>query len=208
MSNPVTVGYWQQQQKVSDRNFHGEVSNSILISNLKRFRLDRGSRIFMPFCSKTLDIHWLLAQGYEVCGIESTLLPVEDLFHDLGLSPTKVMIDELIELSAPHLNIWVGDYFKLTKEILGEVHAVYDHVSLVALPHAARVKYTQQMLALLGTNPAPQLLITHDIDRLHDGGPIHHVSQKDISAHYPSIYRSIQFVEKTRTGAIGWVLES
>lgn len=207
MSDPGTVEYWQQRWNMGEINFHREDVNPILSHNLGRLRLRPRSRIFVPLCGKTVDIRWLLSQGYDVCGIEYAHIAVDELFYDLGLTPTKESVGELIQVSAPHLKIWVGDYFKLKKEVLGTVHAVYDRGSLIALPHAVRVKYAQQMLTLLGTTPAPQLLVTLDVDRPNDEGPPHYVGQKEIQAHYASAYSSIQLVEKIETGAVGWILE-
>lgn len=203
---PGNVDYWQERWDEGKIDFHRKDVNPILTHNLARLGLMPGARIFVPLCGKTLDIHWFLAQGFEVCGIEYAPLAVDELFSELKLQPKKETVGDLVQVTAPHLTIWVGDYFKLSRDVIGKVDAVYDRGSLIALPHSVRVEYAKHMLTLLKPNIPPQLLVTLDVDKPNDAGPPHFVSEQEIVSHYQDAYSTIQQVEKIDTGAVGWIL--
>jgi thiopurine S-methyltransferase len=41
--------------------------------------------VFLPLCGKTLDIHWLLSNGYPVAGSELGEVAVKQLFSELAI---------------------------------------------------------------------------------------------------------------------------
>ena len=47
--------------------------------------------------------------------------------------------------SAPDLDIFVGDIFKLTRKALGSIDAVFDRAALVALPEEMRARYASHI---------------------------------------------------------------
>ena len=70
-------------------------------------------------CGKTLDIHWLLTQGYQACDEESSEQAIQQLFQELGLNP-KIEEDETFKhYSLDNIDIFVGDIFNLTTKLRG-----------------------------------------------------------------------------------------
>jgi len=149
--------------------------------------LPAGSRVFVPLCGKTRDIAWLLLQGCNVAGIELSELAVQQLFAELGMTPTVTGIGALQRYSAAGLEVFVGDIFALTAEQLGAVDAIYDRAALVALPPAMRERYARQLMALTGT--APQLLLCFEYEQELMPGPPHSVSLEEVCQHYNAAYR-------------------
>lgn len=166
----MDADFWHQRWKRGEIGFHEGRANAALVAHLDRLDLPRGSRIFVPLCGKTLDIAWLLAQGYRVAGVELSSIAIGELFTALELAPEVRPTGALTHYGAKNIDIWVGDIFDASGEILGAVDAVYDRAALVALPEAMRGRYAAHLTAI--THTAPQLLITYEYDqRLYDGPP-------------------------------------
>ena len=126
--------YWKKRWNEGKIGFHQANANPLLVQHLDRLELESGSRVFVPLCGKTTDIAWLLAQGFQVVGIELSEIAVQDLFADLQLSPTIIETQGLLGYSAPKIEVFVGDIFHLDRGTLGTIDAVYDRAALVALP--------------------------------------------------------------------------
>lgn len=178
--------FWHQRWQTNQIGFHLPEANPLLVKHFPRLKLASGARIFLPLCGKTEDIPWLLSQGYRVAGSELSPIAIEDLFIRLQLKPVISSHDGLIHYSAPNIDIYVGDIFKLTKRQLGNVDAVYDRAALVALPENIRIQYTAHLMTL--TRTAPQLLICFEHDQAIHAGPPFSVTASEVNHHYEHIY--------------------
>lgn len=178
--------FWHQKWERNDIGFHEHEANPLLIRYFPALALPAGSRVFVPLCGKTLDIHWLLARGYRVVGVEWSRLAVEQLFSELGIQPNITAIGPVSRYSADHIDVLVGDIFHVSSGVLGPVDAVYDRAALVALPEPMRDRYAAHLLEL--TDGAPQLLIVYNYDpRLLDGPPFS-IRPEEVSRHYQERY--------------------
>jgi thiopurine S-methyltransferase len=137
-------------------------------------------------CGKTLDIHWLLSEGFRVAGAELSKVAIEQLFTELGVEPKVSRGGEVDHYSATNIDVFVGDIFQLSSEVLGPVDAVYDRAALVALPEKVRKRYTAHLMAL--TSDAPQLLITYEYDQSLMEGPPFSISNEEVNRHYRESY--------------------
>lgn len=178
--------FWHQKWQKNEIGFHLPEANVLLVAHLPSLALKRGSHIFLPLCGKTLDIAWLLEQGYRVAGAELSKLAVDDLFKSLGVVPKTDILGSITHYQAPNINIYVGDIFQLTASILGNVDAVYDRAALVALPVEMRANYTKHLLAI--THYAPQLLICMEYDQTLQAGPPFSVDANEVKLHYQASY--------------------
>jgi thiopurine S-methyltransferase len=178
--------FWHQKWQRNEIAFHEREANPLLVTHFKALASPEGSRVFVPLCGKTRDIHWLLSHGYRVAGAELSEIAVAQLFRELGVDPSKTAIDQLIRYSASNIDIFVGDIFKLSRSLLGHIDAIYDRAALVALPEPMRDRYAAHLIAI--TDRSPQLLITHLYDqRLLDGPPFS-VSDEEVGRHYLESY--------------------
>jgi thiopurine S-methyltransferase len=182
--------FWHQKWEKNEIGFHLLGANPLLVKHLPALNLKLGARIFLPLCGKTLDISWLLAQGYHVAGAELSAIAIEDLFQSLNLSPAITKLDEVTHYSAPNIDLFVGDIFKVTPAMLGNVDAVYDRAALVALPEDMRKLYSAQLMALTQsqTNKAPQLLVCFEYDQSLHAGPPFSISADEVKQHYQASY--------------------
>ncbi len=182
----MDASFWHKKWEENKIAFHESEVNPLLIKYFKVLSLTEGSRVFLPLCGKTLDISWLLSNSYRVAGAELSAIAIEQLFAELGMEPTIARVGELDHYSATNIDIFVGDIFNLSREMLGLVDAIYDRAALVALPEAVRNQYTAQLTEI--TDKAPQLLICYDYDQSCMEGPPFSISNEEVNRHYRERY--------------------
>lgn len=178
--------FWHQKWEKNEIGFHLPDANPLLVKHFPILQIKQGARVFLPLCGKTLDIAWLLSQGYQVAGAELSAIAIEDLFNSLQLTPTITNIGPITHYSATNIDVFVGDIFKVTPAILGNVDAVYDRAALVALPEAMRKQYSAHLMAL--TNGAPQCLICFEYDQSLHAGPPFSIGANEVKQHYQNAY--------------------
>ncbi|MBD5802142.1 Thiopurine S-methyltransferase [Azoarcus sp. Aa7] len=196
----MDANFWHEKWERNEIGFHGSEAHSLLVENFDALALPPGSRIFLPLCGKTLDIHWLLAQGHRVVGAELSPLAIQQLFAELGVEPTVSRIGALDRYAAEGLDVYVGDIFDLTAEILGPVDAVYDRAALVALPPAVRPRYTAHLTAI--THEAPQLLICFEYDQSQHAGPPFSIDADEVRQHYADRFRPTRLAHVDVAGGL------
>src|SRR5258707_2566081 len=113
--------FWHDRWEQSNTPFHENEANPILVRHFKDLSLAEGSRVFVPLCGKTLDIAWLLSNGYQIAGVELSELAIKQLFVELGIEAEITDIGEVKHYSATAIDIFVGDIFDLTRKMLGPI---------------------------------------------------------------------------------------
>lgn len=196
----MDASFWHAKWERNEIGFHGSEAHSLLVAHFEALALPPGSRIFLPLCGKTLDIHWLLAQGHRVVGAELSPLAIQQLFAELGVEPTVSRVGTLDRYSIEDLDVYVGDIFDVTAEILGPVDAVYDRAALVALPPAMRPRYTAHLRAI--TREAPQLLICFEYDQSQHAGPPFSIEGDEVRQHYEGSYHLTRLAQVDVPGGL------
>lgn len=188
----MDIDFWHNKWKKNEIGFHMGKANPMLVKHLPIMSLTKASRIFLPLCGKTLDISWLLSEGFRVVGSELSEVAIEQLFIELGEEPKLSKSGTLKLFSAENVDIFCGDIFELSNETLGVVNAIYDRAALVALPKVMRDQYTAHLRKV--TNTAPQLLVSFEYDQNLMEGPPFSVSNDEVKQHYQDYYK-ISLVE-------------
>ncbi|MDB5095690.1 MAG: tpm [Cyanobacteria bacterium RYN_339] len=179
--------FWHRKWEKAEIGFHQSEANPLLVKHFQQLGLAPGQRVFLPLCGKTLDLHWLLSHGCRVAGAELSKLAIDQLFAELGVTPEISREADLEHYHAPQIDIFVGDIFALTRDLLGPVDATYDRAALVALPQDLRNRYTAHLAAI--TNKAPQLLICFEYDQSLMDGPPFSVAIDEVKRQYGGAYR-------------------
>ncbi|MBV2129014.1 thiopurine S-methyltransferase [Arsukibacterium indicum] len=179
--------FWQEKWQKREIAFHQAAANPLLVSCFNQLQLVPGARVFLPLCGKSLDIHWLLAQGYQVVGAELSEMAVQELFAELGLVPTISSAGNLQHYHAAELEVFVGDIFQLSQATLGQVAAIYDRAALVALPAEMRQRYAKHLVAI--SQCAPQLVICFEYDQAQLAGPPFSVNSEEMHNLYSNAYQ-------------------
>lgn len=178
--------FWHQRWQENQIGFHEGQVNALLARHFDGLSLAKGSRVFLPLCGKTRDIAWLLSTDYRVAGAELSDIAVRQLFEELGVEPEVTEVGKLIRHSADGIDIFVGDIFELSADVLGPVDAIYDRAAIVAFPQAMRERYAAHLVAI--TECVPQFLISFEYDQSQLDGPPFSVSAAEISRQYGERY--------------------
>jgi thiopurine S-methyltransferase len=178
--------FWHERWEKNEIGFHENKPNPFLVKHFGSLAPNKESRVFVPLCGKTLDIPWLLSNGYRVAGAELSKIAIEQLFAELRLEPAVTTLGALTRYSAKNIDIFVGDIFDLSRELLGPIDAIYDRAALVALPEKIRDRYTAHLMQI--TNKAPQFLICFEYDQSLQEGPPFSISAAEVQRHYSQSY--------------------
>jgi thiopurine S-methyltransferase len=184
--------FWLRKWAVKDIAFHQAEANPLLLKWFKKLSLEQGSRVFLPLCGKTLDIAWLLSNGYHVAGAELSEVAIEELFLELGMKPEVTEVGKLKHYAGENIDIFVGDIFNLSAPILGRIDAIYDRAALVALPEDMRRQYSSHLMKITGR--ARQFTIVFEYDQTLLAGPPFSIDATEVSLLYSDVYR-LQAIE-------------
>jgi len=177
---------WLERWKNREIGFNQDEVNAFLVKYFERLNLKADSKVLVPLCGKTIDISWLLSQGYDVTGIELSETAIVELFEELNVQPEIRTMGELILYSSKNLKVFVGDIFKVTSAMLGKIDAIYDRASLVALTKDLRVEYTAHLRDI--TNNAPQLLLCFEYEQSLMNRTPYSVEESEVKKHYAEYY--------------------
>ncbi len=178
--------FWLRKWKKNEIGFHSDEVNSYLVDYFEGLRLQQGSTVFVPLCGKTVDIPWLVSQGYFVVGVELSEKAVVGLFEVMDVEPEIEVLERVILYRAHGVKIFVGDVFDLRPDDLGGVDAIYDRAALIALPDELRARYVEHLMGL--TSGVPQLLVSLEYDQSVMNGPPFSVTPKMVDEYYGENY--------------------
>jgi len=106
-------------------------------------------RVFVPLCGKSLDLKWLIENGYEVVGVELSALACDQFFFENKI-PFKIKLEgDFRVYQGEGVTLFNGDFFKLNSKILGRLGAVYDRAALIAMPLDLRSEYAKHLVSLV-----------------------------------------------------------
>lgn len=186
--------FWHDKWQSNNIGFHLSNPNPLLIKHIHSLNLQPQARIFIPLCGKSLDIHWLLEQGFHVTGIDLSPIAIEELISELKLEFTVSQVGDLIHYHHQNIDLYVGDFFELSLSHISKIDATYDRAALVALPEHMREAYTQHLVQL--TQNAPQLLISFEYDQDLLAAPPFSVPEQEIRKYYASRYEIKQLASE------------
>lgn len=182
----MDASFWHNRWQTNQTGWHECAVNPLLIAHFPSLSVPPGGRVFVPLCGKSLDLGWLLSRGYDVAGAELSELAVTQLFAEIGMEPSISAVGKHRLFRGEKIDIFVGDIFDLSREILDSIDAVYDRAALVALPEAMRVRYAAHLKTI--TALAPQLVIGYEYDQTVVAGPPFSVNPDELHRHYSDDY--------------------
>ena len=176
--------FWLNRWRNGQIGFH----QSSIDRSLQRYwpELELGpsrGRIFVPLCGKSLDLLWLRDQGHFVTGVELSAAAVESFCMENGVPARRRIRDDFDVYEAANLEIFRGDFFKLTTSTLGETAAVYDRAALISWTPELRSAYADHIAAL--TRPrTPMLLIALEYPQAQLPGPPFSIPRDELDRLY------------------------
>ena len=190
--------FWHNAWKNRSIGFHLPKVNPLLIKYLPALELQKGSRIFVPLCGKTLDLAYLISEGFEVVACELNEGAIQELFDELETKPKIEKLKAFTKYSIDKLEVYCGDFFELEEAMVGRVDAVYDRASIVALPLEMRKAYVSHLLSV--THNAPQLMISFEYDQNLRQGPPFSVLPSEVKEHYKHVFELKQLTQHALKG--------
>ena len=78
--------FWQNCWQDNRINWHESTVHPLLPQYLTSLKLSPGNSIFVPFCGASLDMVYLMQQGYRVLGCEISPIACQRFFADNELT--------------------------------------------------------------------------------------------------------------------------
>ena len=196
--------FWRKRWDNNEIGFHEEKPNPLLVKHVKSIGASHGQTVFVPLCGKSVDLNWLLAQGFRVIGSELVAFAVQQLFVEADIEYVVDKNDGVVRYVAKNkaipLQVFVGDIFALSAGILGKIDFIYDRGALIALPIDIRNKYVKHLRLI--SNYATQLLITLNYDQQEMIGPPFSISYDDLKEYYGKHYTITQIEGELIAGGL------
>lgn len=171
--------FWLQRWNEGRIGFHRDEVMPLLEKHWPALGVPAGGRVFVPLAGKSLDMHWLAAQGHEVLGAELSPLAVAAFFAEARLAPQVSRDADGIHHRTGPIDLVQGDVFALSAATLGAMDAVYDRAALIALPPAMRRRYVDEVYGKLPAG-CRGLLITLEYPQAEMDGPPFAVEEAEV----------------------------
>lgn len=184
----MDADFWLQRWQEGQIGFHRHDVMPLLQKHWPSLQLPEGSRVLVPLCGKSLDMHWLAAQGHRVLGVELSPLAVTQFFDEAGLEPTRTTSRYGEHFSTGPIEIILGDAFGLDPALLADVAGVYDRAALIALPPDLRRRYRDTVYAALPAG-CQGLLITLEYPQEEKAGPPFSVAEAEVEGLFAAPWR-------------------
>lgn len=177
----MDADFWLHRWQEGQIGFHRDDVMPLLETHWSALRLPANSRVLVPLAGKSLDMHWLAAQGHRVLGVELSPLAVQQFFREAGLQPRCHHSRYGEHFVAGPVEIILGDAFGLDAALLSDVAGVYDRAALIALPPALRQRYLDTVYAGL-PGGCEGLLITLEYPQQEKAGPPFSVEPDEVAS--------------------------
>lgn len=175
--------FWRERWRAGQIGFHESQVNRYLRLHWPDLGLDRGSRVFVPLCGKSLDLLWLRDRGHPVVGVELSAIAVQAFCMENGI-PARRRIEPTFDLyEAPNLDLLCGDFFAVTPAEMGNVAAVYDRAALISWAEEQRQPYVEH-LNRLTPSAAETVLVTLEYRQAQMAGPPFSVPAAEVARLY------------------------
>jgi thiopurine S-methyltransferase len=169
--------FWRARWEAGQIGFHEGRPNRYLERHAAR--LGSGQRVLVPLAGKAHDLAFLAGRGHDVIGVELSELAGRAFFHEHGLVPREEPRGEFLWLSSGGIQLFIGDFFAATRELLGPCDAFYDRAAIVALPADWRERYVSRLRSLVPDH-APGLVVTFEYDQSQMSGPPFDVPEAEV----------------------------
>jgi thiopurine S-methyltransferase len=175
--------FWHDRWRAGQIGFHQPAVDRNLREYWPDLGLASNSFVFVPLCGKSLDLLWLCERGHSVMGVELSTVALESFCMEHGI-PAKRRTGEGFDVyEASRLQLFQGDFFRLTSQLLGSMQAIYDRAALISWAPELRAAYVKHVIELTNTG-AKTLLVTMEYDQEQMKGPPFSVTAGEVERLY------------------------
>ena len=180
---------WLKFWENNETNWHGDNVTQELIEYFELFELEPRDKVFVPLCGKSLDMLYIMNQGFSVIGVEISEIGVRQFFNENNLTYKITKVDDFDLYSTENLEIYCGDFFALTSKHLNKVKSVFDRKSLIALEPEVRQKYVKHLNDIISVG-ARILLVTLQYPQHQMSGPPFSVNKSEVESLFSMTFES------------------
>ncbi len=188
--------FWHQKWESNTIGFNQSQPNQLMQRYFPTLHLKPGDRVFVPLCGKSIDMLWLAGQGYKVLGVELSQLACKAFFQENKLPVKITETDHFVLYSSHEITLISGDFFKLDKNVLGKIDAIYDRAALIALSEEMRQLYSAH-LAKLADPETEIFLITTCYEETEMQGPPFSVDANEVKTLFSPYFDIKQLYSKS-----------
>ncbi|MDX1810519.1 MAG: thiopurine S-methyltransferase [Gammaproteobacteria bacterium] len=175
----MELSFWHERWETGQIGFHQSDYNPYMLKYWGEMQVPLGSKVFVPMAGKSNDMFWLAEQGYKVMGVELSSIAVKAFFEENELEYEIRNESDFDVYYADNIEIYCGDFFKLTPLMMAGAEAVFDRASLIALPPHLRKKYVDKMRDILPVG-CKSLLISMQYQQEQMEGPPFSVHEDEV----------------------------
>ena len=150
---------WLDRWKKGTTGWHRSDINPQLIENINQLSEARTQKIFVPLCGASLDMKYLIDQGFHVVGVELSSLAIDRFFNENKIDYKISKVEDFDLYQGKNIDIYCGDFFRLKKNYFYDTSYVYDRAALIALNPELQKKYVRHLKEIL-PNSSKILLLT------------------------------------------------
>jgi thiopurine S-methyltransferase len=180
---------WLKFWENNETNWHGDRITQELVEYFELFELEPRDKVFVPLCGKSLDMLYIMNQGFSVVGVEISEIGVRQFFSENNLAYKITKVDDFDLYSTENLEIYCGDFFALTSKHLNNVKSVFDRKSLIALEPEVRQKYVKHLNDIISLG-ARILLVTLQYPQYQMSGPPFSVDKSEVESLFSMAFES------------------
>ncbi len=180
---------WLKFWENNETNWHGDKITQELVEYFELFELEPRDKVFVPLCGKSLDMLYIMNQGFSVVGVEISEIGVRQFFSENNLAYKITKVDDFDLYSTENLEIYCGDFFALTSKHLNNVKSVFDRKSLIALEPEVRQKYVKHLNDIISLG-ARILLVTLQYPQYQMSGPPFSVDKSEVESLFSMAFES------------------
>ena len=170
--------FWHNRWQTQQIGWHRDAYNDLLTKHWGCIGSNKGDRVLVPLCGKSLDMLWFASQGHSVVGLEMVEEAIQAFFEENKLEPQLETIEGHIHHTSEPFTIIEGDIFNL-KAGLTQADAWYDRAAMIAIPPTKREAYVEQIRQFTKPN-AVGLLITFAYPKEEMEGPPFSLTDNDV----------------------------
>ncbi len=192
--------FWHDRWQRREIGFHQQQIHEQLLRFWPKLGLAPASPVFVPLAGKSRDMVWLATQGHRVIGVELSDMAVREFFQEGGQVPNRSSAGAFEVSSAGPFEMYCGDFFEMTPDVVADVVAVYDRAALIALPPQMRAEYAETLARILPRD-AIIFLIAIEYPEGEIAGPPFSVSPYEVRSLFDASFE-IEVLER-RDGLAG-----
>ncbi len=175
--------FWIERWQAGQTGFNQATPSADLVAYWSALAVPAGSRILVPLAGKSVDMLWLVQQGYRVLGVEIAEQAVRAFFDDNGLEPQTRESAIGTHFESGGIELVCADILDLNAELAETCAAVYDRAALIALPPPMRRRYAAHLSSIL-PHDSRALLLTMEYDQERMQGPPFSVPRDEVTQLY------------------------